>query len=150
MILQGTLIPRGDAKWGIIRQTFLSTEDIAQPKSMAAPAAPPYPVTSTADPHKVDATDRILQEITAVGRRLDAMDLKISDLSAASTSILADIACFQEMVTDLDQRLTTIEDHIATLPELDAELRSVRAKITDLEVEGQCPFFWHTGTQGRL
>ncbi|KAJ1143450.1 hypothetical protein NDU88_009759 [Pleurodeles waltl] len=112
---------------------LLSSEAIAKRKSMAAQMALTYPVPSPADPHTVDATDRILQEITAVGRRLEAMDLKISDLSAVSTSIRTDIACFHETVTDLDPRLTTVEDHIATLPEQDAELQSQRAKITDLE-----------------
>ncbi|KAJ1083406.1 hypothetical protein NDU88_003565 [Pleurodeles waltl] len=61
------------------------------------------------------------------------MDLKISDLSVASTSIRADIACFPVTVTDLDQHLTTIEDHIAALPEREKEMQSLRAKITDLE-----------------
>ncbi|KAJ1216947.1 hypothetical protein NDU88_004545 [Pleurodeles waltl] len=72
--------------------------------------------------------NRILQEITAVGWRLEAMDLKISDLSTASTSIWADIARFQ--VTVMDQRLMTVEDRIATMPAQDTELRE---KITDLE-----------------
>ncbi|KAJ1186990.1 hypothetical protein NDU88_003769 [Pleurodeles waltl] len=86
-----------------------------------------------ADPRAVDATDRILQEITAVGQRLEAMDLKISDLSMASVSIRTDIACFREKVTDLDQHLTTVEEHVEMVPEHDAELRTIQAKITDLE-----------------
>ncbi|KAJ1195239.1 hypothetical protein NDU88_004520 [Pleurodeles waltl] len=61
------------------------------------------------------------------------MDLKISDLSTASASIRTDIACFCEKVTELDKRLTTVEKHVAMLPEHDAELRTLRAKITDLE-----------------
>ncbi|KAJ1197120.1 hypothetical protein NDU88_000982 [Pleurodeles waltl] len=77
--------------------------------------------------------ERMLQEITAVARRLEAMDLKISDLSVASTSIRANIVCFQVMVTDLDHRLTTVEDHLAKLPERDSELQFLRSKITDLE-----------------
>ncbi|KAJ1215670.1 hypothetical protein NDU88_003278 [Pleurodeles waltl] len=86
---------------------------------MAAQAAPPCPATSLADPRTVDATDHILQEITAVGRCLEAMDINILDLSVASTSIRADIACFQVTVTDMDQRLTTVEDHITAFPEQD-------------------------------
>ncbi|KAJ1157909.1 hypothetical protein NDU88_010606 [Pleurodeles waltl] len=77
--------------------------------------------------------DRILQEITAVGSRLEAMDLKISDLSTASASIRTDIACFCKKVMDLDQRLKTVEEHIRMVPEHDAELRTLRAKLTDLE-----------------
>ncbi|KAJ1101726.1 hypothetical protein NDU88_006791 [Pleurodeles waltl] len=37
------------------------------------------------------------------------------------------------MVTDLDQRLTTVEDHIATLSERETEMQSLWAKISDLE-----------------
>ncbi|KAJ1116853.1 hypothetical protein NDU88_005058 [Pleurodeles waltl] len=90
-------------------------------------------VTLPADTRTVDDTDRILQEITAVGWRLEAMDLKISDLSTASASIRTDIACFCEKVTDLDQRLMTVKEHVGMVPEHDAELRTLRAKITDLE-----------------
>ncbi|KAJ1206475.1 hypothetical protein NDU88_001880 [Pleurodeles waltl] len=61
------------------------------------------------------------------------MDLKILDLSVASTSIRADITGFRETVTDLDHRLTTVEDQVATLPDRDAELRLLRIKFTDLE-----------------
>ncbi|KAJ1163642.1 hypothetical protein NDU88_004097 [Pleurodeles waltl] len=61
------------------------------------------------------------------------MDLKISDLSAASTSIPADIARFQVTVMDLDHRLTAIENHMADLPAWGEEIRSLQMKITDLE-----------------
>ncbi|KAJ1141483.1 hypothetical protein NDU88_007813 [Pleurodeles waltl] len=81
----------------------------------------------------MEATDRILQEITAVGRRLEAMDSKISDLAVASASIRADIAGFGETVTDLDRHLMTVEDHVVTLPNQEAELRSLCAKVIDLE-----------------
>ncbi|KAJ1169862.1 hypothetical protein NDU88_001750 [Pleurodeles waltl] len=77
--------------------------------------------------------ERILQEITTVGRRLEAMDSKILDLSAASTSIRAYIACFQVLFRDLDHCLMTVEGHLATLLEWDSELQFLRAKITDLE-----------------
>ncbi|KAJ1100551.1 hypothetical protein NDU88_005633 [Pleurodeles waltl] len=112
---------------------LLFSEAIATPRPMAAPVTPPSSAVQLADPRPSDATDRILQEITAVGRRLEAMDLKISDLSAASTSIWADIARFQVTVTDLDQCLTTIEDHIVALPVWGAEIQSLWAKITHLE-----------------
>ncbi|KAJ1184257.1 hypothetical protein NDU88_001065 [Pleurodeles waltl] len=105
----------------------------------------PYAVPDA--PRVMDASDHILQEITAVGKRLEAMDLKITDLSAASVSIRTDIACFSEKVTDLDQRLTKMEDHVGTLPDGDAELRSLREKLTDLE--DRSPFLWHTRKEGR-
>ncbi|KAJ1200227.1 hypothetical protein NDU88_004053 [Pleurodeles waltl] len=61
------------------------------------------------------------------------MDLKTTDLTLASSSIRADIAGFRETVTNLDQRLSTVEDHIAAIPDQEEELRSLRAKLTDLE-----------------
>ncbi|KAJ1150599.1 hypothetical protein NDU88_003389 [Pleurodeles waltl] len=100
---------------------------------MVALAAPPCPTASPADPRTVEATDRILQEITTVGCRLETMDLKISDQSMASNSIRADITGFRETVTDLDHRLTTVEAQVAALLDQDAELRLLRAKFIDLE-----------------
>ncbi|KAJ1168966.1 hypothetical protein NDU88_000878 [Pleurodeles waltl] len=81
----------------------------------------------------LEATDRILQEIAAVGHRLETMDARISELTIASSSIRADIAGFRETVHNLDQRLTIMEEHVAVLPGQEAELRSLRAKVTDLE-----------------
>ncbi|KAJ1194548.1 hypothetical protein NDU88_003836 [Pleurodeles waltl] len=74
------------------------------------------------DPPALEATDRILQEITSVGRRLEAMDLKITDLTAASSSIRADIAGFRETANALDQRLTAVENQVAALPDQETEL----------------------------
>ncbi|KAJ1119632.1 hypothetical protein NDU88_007817 [Pleurodeles waltl] len=100
---------------------------------MAVQAVPLCPESSTAPLPPMEATDRILQEIAAVGRRLGVMDAKISDLTVAPTSIGADIAGFWETVTNLDQRLSVVEDQVAVLPVQEAELRSLRAKVTDLE-----------------
>ncbi|KAJ1138186.1 hypothetical protein NDU88_004577 [Pleurodeles waltl] len=100
---------------------------------MAAQTAPSCPTTSPANPHTMEVANCILQESTAVGRRLEAMDSKISDLTMASTSIQADIAGFRETVNDLDRRLTTVEDHVTSLPNQEAELRTLRAKVIDLE-----------------
>ncbi|KAJ1172474.1 hypothetical protein NDU88_004321 [Pleurodeles waltl] len=123
--------PGGDAKREIVRQTLPPTAVLLRYRNpwwrRRSLLAPP------ADPCSADATDPILQEITAVGRHLEAIDLKISDLSAASTSIRADRAHFQVTVTDLDQRHTTVEDDIAAMPLQDTERQFLRAKITDLE-----------------
>ncbi|KAJ1193753.1 hypothetical protein NDU88_003049 [Pleurodeles waltl] len=67
---------------------------------MAAQMTPPYPTSLPADSHSWEEADRILPEIAAVRRPLEAMDSKISDLTVAS--IRADIAGFRETVTDLD------------------------------------------------
>ncbi|KAJ1177497.1 hypothetical protein NDU88_002752 [Pleurodeles waltl] len=100
---------------------------------MATQPNPTSPTTVPADPRAVDATDRILQEITMVLRRLEAMDLNITDLSAASASIRTDIACFSEKVADMEPRLTIVEEYVGMVTEYDAELRALRAKLTDLE-----------------
>ncbi|KAJ1192612.1 hypothetical protein NDU88_001919 [Pleurodeles waltl] len=107
---------------------LLFSEAIAQPKTMAAQTAPQGHMSSP-----LEATDRILQEITSVGWRLEVMDLKITDLTLASSSIRADIAGFRETVTNLDQRLSTVEDQVEAIPDQEEELRSLRAKLTDLE-----------------
>ncbi|KAJ1184717.1 hypothetical protein NDU88_001520 [Pleurodeles waltl] len=104
---------------------------------MAVQVIPPYSATPPADPRSTDATDSVLQEITAVGRCLEAMDLKCSDLFTASTSIRSDIAHFQVTVTDLDQCLTTVEDRITTMPAQDTEMQHLWAKITVLEDRSQ-------------
>ncbi|KAJ1088971.1 hypothetical protein NDU88_002125 [Pleurodeles waltl] len=72
-----------------------------------------------------------------VGRRLESMDFKITELSAASASIRTDIACFSEKAADLDQRLSSVEDHIGMLSEHDAELLSRMGKLTELEDRSQ-------------
>ncbi|KAJ1213671.1 hypothetical protein NDU88_001303 [Pleurodeles waltl] len=100
---------------------------------MAAQTAPQGHTSPPVNQPTLDATDHILQEIASVGRRLEVMDLKIADLTLASSSIRADIAGFREMVTNLDQRLSAVEDHVAAIPDQEEELKSLRTKLTDLE-----------------
>ncbi|KAJ1129328.1 hypothetical protein NDU88_007699 [Pleurodeles waltl] len=95
--------------------------------------APQGHTSPPVDQPTLDATDRILQEIASVGRRLEVMDLKTTDLILASSSIRVDIAGFRETVTNLDQRLSAVEDHIAATPDKEEELKSLRAKLTDLK-----------------
>ncbi|KAJ1192858.1 hypothetical protein NDU88_002164 [Pleurodeles waltl] len=125
-------MPNGKSSGKDSRQLLFS-EAIAQPKPMALLKIAPCSATPPADPRSADAMERILQEITTGGRLLEAIDSKISVLSMASTSIWADIACFQVTVTDLDRHLTTGEDRRAMLPKRDTELQFLRTKITDLE-----------------
>ncbi|KAJ1110047.1 hypothetical protein NDU88_007402 [Pleurodeles waltl] len=112
---------------------LLFPEAIAQPKTMVAQTVPQGHTSPLADSPPLEATDRILQEIASVGRRLEVMDLKMTDLTMASSSIRAEIAGFRDTVTNLDQRLTTVEDQVAVIPDQEEELRSLRAKLTDLE-----------------
>ncbi|KAJ1108666.1 hypothetical protein NDU88_006042 [Pleurodeles waltl] len=80
----------------------------------------PSPADTPVDLRSDPAIERFLQEISAVGRRLEAMDVKITDLSADSKSICTDIAGFQGKVTDLDHRLSTVESKLVTLPDVDS------------------------------
>ncbi|KAJ1129461.1 hypothetical protein NDU88_007830 [Pleurodeles waltl] len=81
--------------------------------------------------------ERILQEITVVGRRLEGMDTKISDLAAECRSIRNDIASFQDRVMNIDHRLSVVEDKLNPSPNRDHELLYLRNKITDLEDWGR-------------
>ncbi|KAJ1093435.1 hypothetical protein NDU88_006536 [Pleurodeles waltl] len=126
-------MPNGKPSGKHSRQLLFS-EAIAQPKTMEAQTAPPCSASSPADPTALEAANCILLEIIAVGRRLEVMDSKISDLTvASSSSIRADIAGFRETVHDLDQRLTTMEGQVAALPNHEAELCFLRTKLIDLE-----------------
>ncbi|KAJ1177257.1 hypothetical protein NDU88_002518 [Pleurodeles waltl] len=129
-------MPNGKSMGKHSRQLLFS-EAIAPPKPMTAQTAPPSSVCSSPDPPLLEAVDRILLEIATVGRRLEAMDSKISDLKVASSSIRADIAGFQETVHDLEQRLTTMEGQVAALSDHEAELRFLRTKVIDLEDRGR-------------
>ncbi|KAJ1137137.1 hypothetical protein NDU88_003550 [Pleurodeles waltl] len=97
LTLPESVILRGDAQWTSLRQALPPIALLRGQLTLSSP------MTVLADPRAIDATYRILQEITAVGRRLETRDLKITDLSAASVSIRTDIACFSEKVADLDQ-----------------------------------------------
>ncbi|KAJ1129210.1 hypothetical protein NDU88_007581 [Pleurodeles waltl] len=112
---------------------LLFSEVLAQPKAVATQGTPLCPAPSPTAPLPLEAAVCILQEIAAVGRRLETMDSRISELTVASSSIWAGIASFRETVHNLDQRLMIVEDHVAVLPGQEAELRSLRAKVIDLE-----------------
>ncbi|KAJ1086914.1 hypothetical protein NDU88_000109 [Pleurodeles waltl] len=85
------------------------------------------------DPVQEATMERILQEITAVGRRLEEMDSAVTSLTAETISRHLDIAGSQSRVTGLEQRVTTMEDHINTAQDRDQELLYLRCKLIDLE-----------------
>ncbi|KAJ1109926.1 hypothetical protein NDU88_007283 [Pleurodeles waltl] len=77
--------------------------------------------------------DRILQGISAVGRKLEGMDSAMASSTAETKSMRLDIAGFQSQVTGLDQRVTLVETHIASWVDRDQELLYLRSKPIDLE-----------------
>ncbi|KAJ1093687.1 hypothetical protein NDU88_006783 [Pleurodeles waltl] len=77
--------------------------------------------------------DRILQEISAVGRRLEGMDSMMASLTVDTKSMHLDIAGFQSRVTALEQRMMTVETPVALALDRDQELLYLRSKVIDLE-----------------
>ncbi|KAJ1131287.1 hypothetical protein NDU88_009625 [Pleurodeles waltl] len=78
------------------------------------------------------ATEHIPQEIAAVGRRLEAMDTKITDSAMDSKSIQMDIASFQDRVTELDHCFRDVDGRLNAVLGRDQELQFLRNKLTDL------------------
>ncbi|KAJ1141355.1 hypothetical protein NDU88_007688 [Pleurodeles waltl] len=70
--------------------------------------------------------DRILQEISAVGRKLEGMDNAMTALTAETRSMRLEIAGFQSQISGLDHR-------VVLQTERDQELLHLRSKLTDLE-----------------
>ncbi|KAJ1196927.1 hypothetical protein NDU88_000790 [Pleurodeles waltl] len=77
--------------------------------------------------------DRILQEISAVGRKLEGMDNAMVALTAETRSMRLEIAGFHSQISGLDQRVTTVEAQAAYWTNRDQELLDLRSRLTDLE-----------------
>ncbi|KAJ1082290.1 hypothetical protein NDU88_002458 [Pleurodeles waltl] len=77
--------------------------------------------------------DRILQEISAVGRRLEGMDSRMISLTEETKSMRLDIAGFQSRVTTLEQRVTAVEMQATLTENRDQELIYLHSKVVDLE-----------------
>ncbi|KAJ1084012.1 hypothetical protein NDU88_004167 [Pleurodeles waltl] len=85
------------------------------------------------DHTQVATMDRILQEISVVGRRLEGMDSRMTSLTEETKLMHLDISGFQTQVTSLEQRVTTVEAQAVLAPDRDHELLYLRSKIIDLE-----------------
>ncbi|KAJ1171812.1 hypothetical protein NDU88_003670 [Pleurodeles waltl] len=90
--------------------------------SPAAEEHPLIPPSSMAETTQGETMDRILQEISAVGRKREGMDSAMASLMAETKSMRLDIAGFQSQFTGLDQRVTSVETHIASWVDRDQEL----------------------------
>ncbi|KAJ1083204.1 hypothetical protein NDU88_003364 [Pleurodeles waltl] len=80
--------------------------------------------------------DRILQEISAVSRRLEGMGIMTASLTEETKLMCLYIAGFQSRVTALEQRMTTVETQAALAPDRDQELLYLCRKVIDLEDRG--------------
>ncbi|KAJ1177752.1 hypothetical protein NDU88_003004 [Pleurodeles waltl] len=100
---------------------------------LSKPGSPSIQSQDMTDLEQVTTVDRILQEITAVSRRLEGMDTAITSLTMGSTLMRLDLAGFQSRVTGLEHQMVTMEDHVHTVLDRDQELLFLSSKLTDLE-----------------
>ncbi|KAJ1123208.1 hypothetical protein NDU88_001681 [Pleurodeles waltl] len=77
--------------------------------------------------------DRILQEISAVGRKLEGMDNAMTALTAERRSMRLEIAGFQSQISRLDHRVAAVESQVVLQTDRDQELLHLRSKLNDLE-----------------
>ncbi|KAJ1187996.1 hypothetical protein NDU88_004761 [Pleurodeles waltl] len=77
--------------------------------------------------------DRILQEISAVGHKLEGMDNAMTALITETRSMRLEIAGFQSQISGLDHRVATVESQVVLQTDRDQELLHLRSKLTDLE-----------------
>ncbi|KAJ1156075.1 hypothetical protein NDU88_008800 [Pleurodeles waltl] len=102
--------------------------------SSSTPKVHPHGQPCTMMDHVQGTTmDRILQEILAVGCRLEGMDSMMASLTEDTKSMRLDIAGFQSRVTSLEQRVTTVEAQAVFASDRGQELPYLCSKLIDLE-----------------
>ncbi|KAJ1166855.1 hypothetical protein NDU88_007251 [Pleurodeles waltl] len=109
---------------------LLFSEALHQQKH--SPVVDPPHINMTEDTQGV-SMDRILQEISAVGRKLEGMDNAMVALMAETRSMRLEIAGFQSQISGLDQQLTTVEAQAASWTNRVQEHLHLRSRLTDLE-----------------
>ncbi|KAJ1203716.1 hypothetical protein NDU88_007497 [Pleurodeles waltl] len=106
------------------------TSRAPSPASELQALTPPGIMT---EPVQGATMDRILQEISAVGRRLEGMDNAMASVTAKTKSMSLDLAGFQPRVLGLEQRVSTVETHINSFMDRDQELLYLQSKLIELE-----------------
>ncbi|KAJ1162360.1 hypothetical protein NDU88_002828 [Pleurodeles waltl] len=112
---------------------LLFSEALHQQKYPAPAASPPPSHNIMSDNTQGASMDRILQEISAVGRRPEGMDTAMSALTAETRSMRLEIAGFQSQISGLDHRVAAVESQVVSQTDRDQELLYLRSKLTDLE-----------------
>ncbi|KAJ1115720.1 hypothetical protein NDU88_003942 [Pleurodeles waltl] len=129
-------MPRGktaDKASGKSARQLLFSEALRQQKhSSTADFSPPPHAIMSEDAQGV-SMDCILQEISAVGRKLEGMDNAMAALTAETRSMRLEIAGFQSQISGLDHRVAAVESQVALQTDRDQELFHLRSKLTDLE-----------------
>ncbi|KAJ1091392.1 hypothetical protein NDU88_004518 [Pleurodeles waltl] len=129
-------MPRGKTTskvTGKSTRQLLFSEALQQQKHPSVEDSPPLPCPSMTEDIQGATMDCILQEISAVSRKLEAMDNATVALTAETRSMRLDLASFQSQMSGLDQRVTTVETQVASWTDGDLELSHLRSKLTDLE-----------------
>ncbi|KAJ1175445.1 hypothetical protein NDU88_000733 [Pleurodeles waltl] len=118
----------------LVRQLLFS-EALLQAKGVPPPMAaqPSAAHQEMADPAQEPIMDRILQEISAVGCRLEGMDSAMVSMAAETKSIRTEIASFQTHVLGLEQRVSKVEAYASSFQDRDQEHLFLHSKLTDLE-----------------
>ncbi|KAJ1082397.1 hypothetical protein NDU88_002565 [Pleurodeles waltl] len=129
-------MPRGKTAGKALAKSprqLLFSEVLRQQKlsPTANPSPPPHAIMS--EHAQGVSMDRILQEISAVGRKLEGMDNAMVALTAETRSIRLEIAGFQSQISRLDHRVAAVESQVALQTDRDQELLHLRSKLTDLE-----------------
>ncbi|KAJ1103817.1 hypothetical protein NDU88_001238 [Pleurodeles waltl] len=125
--------PLGKPARQLLFSEALQHKYTASPTTGLAAAPKPNPPPAMADRDQPATMERILQEITAVTRRMEGMDASISSLTLETKSIRTDIAGFHSRVMGLKSRVETLETHMSTIQDRDRDLSYLRSKVTDLE-----------------
>ncbi|KAJ1174217.1 hypothetical protein NDU88_006039 [Pleurodeles waltl] len=112
---------------------LLFSEALHQQKQPSVEDSSPLPCANMADDTQSATMDRVLQEISAVSRKLEGMDNAMVALTAETRSMHQDIAGFQSQMSRLDQRVTMVEAQVASWTDRDLKLSHLRSKLTDLE-----------------
>ncbi|KAJ1130373.1 hypothetical protein NDU88_008726 [Pleurodeles waltl] len=112
---------------------LLFSEALRQQKYPAPAASLPPSHDTMSDNTQGASMDRILQEISAVGRKLEGMDTAMSALTAETRSMRLEIAGFQSQISGLDHRVAAVESQVVSQTDRDQELLYLRSKLTDLE-----------------
>ncbi|KAJ1101660.1 hypothetical protein NDU88_006726 [Pleurodeles waltl] len=120
---------------GKLARQLLFWEALLHSKASSTAPMTQQPVQhhNTSDTAQESTMDHILQERSAVGRRLEGMDNAMASLTAETKSIRLDIAGFQSLVLGLEQRVSLVEAHVTSSRDRDQELLYLHSKMIDLE-----------------
>ncbi|KAJ1193899.1 hypothetical protein NDU88_003195 [Pleurodeles waltl] len=112
---------------------LLFSEALHQQKHPSTADSSPPPLAIMSEDAKGVSMDRIMQEISAVGRKLEGMDNAMTTLTAETRSMRLEIPGFQSQISGMDHRVAAVESQVVLQTDRDQELLHLRSKLTDLE-----------------